>query len=101
MGMKSSRRSLVLRDAPHELHHEIGAARLRGSGVIDLGDMGMIHHRQGLALGLETGHDLLGVHAQFDDLESDAALDGFELLRQEHRPHAALAQLLDDLVPAG
>ena len=40
----------------------------------------MIHHGQRLPLGLEAGDHLLGVHAQLDDLERDAAADGFGLL---------------------
>ena len=38
-----------------------------GAGVEDLGDVGVVHHGQGLALGLEARDDLLGVHAQLDD----------------------------------
>ena len=56
----------VLRDR-HTLdhfHHEIGSPRFRGSRVEDLGDVGMIHHRQCLSLGLKTGDHLTRVHAR-------------------------------------
>ena len=33
----------------------------------------MVHHRQRLPLGVEACDDLLGVHAELDDLERDAA----------------------------
>ena len=43
-----------------------------GAGVEHPGDAGVVHQREGLALGLEAGHDLLGVHARLDDLQGDA-----------------------------
>ena len=47
----------------HQLHHEIGPARGGRSAVEDAGDVGMLHHGKGLPFGLETGHDLAGIHA--------------------------------------
>jgi hypothetical protein len=70
----------------------------RGAGVEDLGDGGVVHHGQGLPLGLEAGHDLLGVHALLDDLEGDLAFDGLLLLGQPDLSHAALAELLEQAV---
>ena len=49
----------------------------------------MVHHRQRLPLGLEPGDDLLGVHAQLDDLERDAPPHRLGLLG--HIDHAAAA----------
>ena len=43
------------------------------AGIVYLGDVRMIHHRQGLSLGLEPGHDFPGVHTRLDDLEGDAS----------------------------
>ena len=43
------------RDAADQLHDEVGAARVGGAGVEDLGDVGVVHQRQGLPLGLEPG----------------------------------------------
>ena len=60
-------------DAAHQFHHEIRPARVRRAGVQHLGDVRMIHHRQRLPLRLEPGDDLLGVHAQLDDLQRHAA----------------------------
>ena len=51
-----------------------------------------------MPLGLEASDDLLGVHARLDDLEGDFALDGLGLLGHEDGPHAALANLLQELV---
>ena len=58
----------------------------------------MVHQRQGLALGLEPGNHLLGVHAQLDDLESDPPADRLGLLGHVHDAVAALADLLQQLV---
>src|ERR671910_153687 len=51
-----------------------------GTGVEYLGDVRMIHDRQGLPLGLETGDHLPRVHARFQDLERDLAAHGLGLL---------------------
>jgi hypothetical protein len=85
-------------DALDELHHEVRAARLGGAGVEDLGDVGVVHQRQRLPLGLETCDDLPRVHAQLDHLQGHAALYRLPLLCRPHRPKAAFAKLLDELV---
>jgi hypothetical protein len=53
----------------------------------------MIHHRQRLPLRLEPRDDLLGVHAQLDDLERHPPSHRFGLLGHIHHPAAALADL--------
>ena len=60
----------------------------------------MIHHGQRLPLGLEAGDDLLGVHAQLDDLERDAAAHRLGLLGDIDHAAAAFADLLQQLVAA-
>ena len=60
----------------------------------------MVHQRQRLALGLEPGNDLFGVHAQLDDLEGHPPLHRLLLLGHIDHPAAALADLLQQLVPA-
>ena len=65
-----------------------------------LGDVRMIHHRQRLALGFEAGDDLLGVHAQLDDLERDAAAHRFLLLGHVDHAAAAFADFLEQFVAA-
>ena len=40
------------------VHGKVGLALWRGADIEDLGDVGMVHHRQRLALGLEPRHDL-------------------------------------------
>ena len=62
------------------------------------GDVGVVHHRQGLPLGLEPGEHRLGVHPGLDDLDRDGPLHRFGLLGHEDAAHAAFADLLDQLV---
>ena len=78
---------------------EVRSSRLRRSGVEDLGDTGMVHQGQRLSLGLEASDHLVGIHAQFDDLESHLAADGLLLLGHVDHRHAAFADLLQELVP--
>ena len=70
-------RSLVAvpgdRDALDQLHDEVRPARVGGAGVEDPGDVGVVHQRQGLALGLEPGQHLAAVHAGLDHLQGDAS----------------------------
>ena len=88
------------RDAVDQLHDEEGAAGIGGAGVEDPGDVGVVHQGQGLALGLEPGDDLGGVHARLDDLQRDRAADGRLLLGEEDDAHAALADLAEERVRA-
>jgi serine/threonine protein kinase len=81
-----------------ELHHEVGAARGRGAAVEDLGNIGMVHDRQGLPLRLETGDDLARVHARLEQLERDLAAHRLYLLGHEDHAKAALADLFQQLV---
>ena len=68
--------------------------------VVHLGDVGMVHHGQGLALGLEPGDDLLRIHARLDDLQRHLAAHGLRLLGHVDDAHAAFADLLQQLVGA-
>src|SRR5271166_1015777 len=56
-------------DALHQFHYKERPAGVRGARIEDFGNIGMVHERQRLTLGLETRHYLLGVHAQLNDLE--------------------------------
>lgn len=60
----------------------------------------MIHQRQRLALGLEPGDDLLGVHAQLDDLQRHAPTHRLGLLRHVHHATATFTDFLQQLVAA-
>ena len=69
-----------------------------GAGIQHLGDVGMVHHGQRLPLGLEPRDDLLGVHAQLDDLERHAPAHRFSLLRHIHHAATTFAHALQQLV---
>ncbi len=43
----------------HELHYEERAPAVGCAGVKDLGNVLVVHHGQGLLLGLEAGDDLV------------------------------------------
>ena len=106
--MKSSSRSLggeivlvaVLGDPDpaHQFHDEVRPARIRRAGIEHFGDVRMIHHRQRLPLGFKARDDLLGVHAQLDDLERDAAADRFLLFGHVNDAAAAFADLFPKFV---
>src|SRR5262249_27460755 len=87
-------------NALDELHHEIGPARFSRATVENTGDVGMIHHRQRLPLGLKSGNDLPGIHPELDDLQRDHAAHGLFLLGHEDHAEAAFADLLEELVAA-
>ena len=85
---------------PDQFHHEVRPAALGRPGIVDLGDVRVIHHRQGLAFGLEPRHDLPGVHPQLDDLQRHPPPDRLLLLGHVDRPETAFADLLQQLVTA-
>ena len=84
--------------AADEFHDEEGPAKLRRTGVEDLGDVRVLHHRERLPLLLEAGDDLLRIHAEIDDLQRDATPHGLDLLRHPDHAETALADLLEELV---
>src|SRR5262249_45952393 len=86
--------------APDQFHDEVGAARVSRPTVEHLGDVGMIHQGQCLAFGFEAGNDRLGVHAEPNDLEGDPAAHRLRLFRHIDDTATALADYLEELVPA-
>jgi hypothetical protein len=61
----------------------------------NLGDVGMIHHRQRLPLGFEAGHDRSRVHPQLDDLQRHPpARREFSARRHTTTAESALADFL-------
>ncbi len=93
-------RVAVFRDrhAAHQLHHKVWPTCVGGAGVEDLGNAGMIHHGQRLPLGSESREHFLGVHARLDDLQRYPTLDRLTLVGDIDNAHAALADLLPQLV---
>jgi hypothetical protein len=60
----------------------------------------VVHHGQGLAFRLEASDDLGAIHAWLDDLQGHAAADRLLLIGHVDNAHAALADLLQELVAA-
>jgi hypothetical protein len=93
-------------DAPGDGDLTLGTVRAdaRGEALVPiiqhLGDIGMIHHRQGLPLGFKASDDLPGVHTGLNDFQCHPAFDWLLLLRHEHQPHAVFADLLQQLIRA-
>ena len=84
--------------AADQLHYEIRSSGLRRPGIQYLGDVGMLHQRERLSLGLELRDDAAGVHARLHHLERDLSPDRLLLLRQKNDAAPALTDFLDQLV---
>jgi hypothetical protein len=89
---------LVIGTPWDQFHDEVGPAVLGCAAIEDAGDVNMIHHGQGLPLGLEAGDNLARVHAGLDHFEGDLPLDRVRLLGHPDHTHAAFADLLQELV---
>ena len=88
------------RHAANKFHHKERTATLGDSSVVDLGNIGVIHQRNRLPFGFETGDDLLGIHPRFDDLQCHSSPDWFRLFRHVDDAHASFADLFQQLVTA-
>jgi len=82
------------------LHDEIRASIISAARIKDLGHVWMVHHGQGLALGIKAGDDLLCIHAHLDELQGYLALDGRLLLGEVDFSHSALTQAFEQAVGA-
>ena len=89
------------RHAVDQFHDEVGPTALGRPGIEDRGDVRVVHHRQDLPFRCEPGDDQPAVHAGLDDLHRDPAVHGAHLLGHPDGAHAALADLLEQLVAAG
>ena len=70
----------------------------RRARVQDFGDVGMVHHRQRLALGFEARDDRPRVHAQFNHLQRHQAAHRFFLFRHVNGAATAFADFLQDFI---
>ena len=84
--------------AADEFHHEVRPARVGRAAVKYLRNVGMIHQRQRLPLGLKPSHHLAGIHARLDDLQRHLAANRLLLLGHEHDAEAAFANLFQQFV---
>ena len=89
------------RDAFDILHDEERPAALGRAAVEHLGDVRMIHYRQGLPLRLEARQDGFRVHSRFDQFQRHLAANRLRLLGDPDRSHTPFADLFKELVTAG
>ena len=84
------------RNAGNVIHDKVRTAQFIGTGVENLGDIGMIHARQRLSLRLETSEHLLRTQAGTDQLYRDDAFDRRSLLGFVDGAHAALSEFFPE-----
>ena len=82
----------------HQLHHEEWTSLSSDSGVQHTCNVGMVHQRQCLPLGLESSHNLFGVHAGLDDFQGNFAANGFRLLGHVDDSKTSFAELLSKFI---
>ena len=70
------------------------------AGVEDPCDVRVVHHRQRLALVVEAGQHLGGIHTELHNLKSHTPANGLALLGQVHGAHAAFAKRTNDSITA-
>src|SRR6266404_7871611 len=87
-------------DPTDELHDKVGAARFGRPRIKHLGNVGVVHQRQGLSLGFKPGDHALGVHSRLDDFQGDPPSDRLLLFRHVNHPASALTYLLEQFVMA-
>ena len=71
------------------------------TAVEHFGDVRMVHDGQRLPFGVEAGQHAFGVHAGFDELDSDLALHRLGLVRDPDAAHAPFADEFGKPILAG
>ena len=85
-------------DARDILHGKIGTSAGGRPGIVDPGNIGMVHQGQGLALGCESRENLGPCISRFQHFQGNAPPDRFVLFGKVDDTHAALAQDPDRVV---
>ena len=86
------------RQAAEQIHDEIRASGGCFAPIQDMGNVGVIHQRQRLALGFEAGDDLLAVHARLENFHSHPAAHRLPLFGVKDNAEGAFANLLEQFV---
>ena len=86
------------RSPRHIFHDEVGPAKVIGAGIKHLGDTGMIHPRQRLALGLKARDDFSRIESEFHEFDGHDAVDGRPLLGLVDHAHAPLSERFENAV---
>ena len=90
----------VERNAANQFHDKVRPACFRRPRIMHLGDVRVIHHRQGLPLRFEAGDHLLAIHARLYELQRHQPPHRPLLLGHIDQAHAAFADLLQEFVGA-
>ena len=88
------------RDAFDQIHDKVGSTAFGGAGVQHFRNIGVVHHGKRLTLSFKAGNHLTAVHSWLNDLQGHATFNRMRLLGHVHDPHAAFADLLEQLVGA-
>ena len=83
------------RNSIDKFHHEVRTTVVRSAGIKHACDIGMVHHRQGLLLGVEPGDHIFRVQLRFDQLEGNATLDRLVLFREPDNSHSAATEFFN------
>ena len=86
--------------ALHKFHDEVRAALFCCAAIQYASDVGMIHHCQGLTLGLKSGYDLARIHPGLNHLERHSTAHWYFLFGHVNRSHSTFSDLLQDRVTA-
>ena len=89
------------RSSLDKLHHEERLIGLRGTAVEDACDVGVVHERERLPLGVEPSQHRARVHPDLDQLQRHLPLDRLGLLCAVDGAHATLAENVEEGVAAG
>ena len=82
----------------HQFHDQERTSSIGGTCVQHFGDVRVIHHRQHLAFRFETGQKVRGIHAHFEDLDRNLAVDVFRLASDPNRSPSALSNAFEQLI---
>src|SRR6267378_2677663 len=87
-------------DSADEFHDEIGATGVGCPCIKHLGDVGMVHQRHRLSLGLKACDHAFGVHSRLDNLQRDPPPNWLLLFCHVNHAASALTDLSEQPVMA-
>src|SRR5882724_8219629 len=83
-----------------QFHLEVGPSICSRAGSEHFGDIGMLHEREGLALGLKQCQYLTRILSPLDELEGDLPAHGLQLLGHPNAAHAAFTDFPQQFITA-
>ena len=83
------------RNSLDQFHHEVWTTVVRSAGIKHARDVGMIHHRQGLFLGVKPSDHILRVQFRLDEFQGHPTFDRLILFGQPDNPHSAATEFFN------